>query len=322
MSELLEKLNQLVQLSQAAPTQIDSLKSALQQLEYSTLSLAEVAQQLQSAAQTGCAGVTDRLQATASLLEQRRQSLGQAQQTSLRSLQSLIQTNQQQEQILSEELTHTRGALSSLLACGNGAMAEFQALSTAQLAAVAANLQSLQAGWQELEHNFSAVQSSLKSFSQVQRQVQAQQKSAMTAWSEQFSTTRGNLGKEALKLGDQSRELNSQFSRAMEELLNDFTQRAQQIERSQAEALETLVTRPCDSGVKAFCQEAVLYMGQQSALAEDKLLPLGSEFEKQVKRSQQGTPLKAMLVTTYYFLQKLGQDSLLSPYLELLFRNG
>lgn len=322
MSQLLDSLNALAQLSQAAPAQLSGLQSALQQLEASTLSLSQTTQQLQAATQAGCAGLTNKLQATGALLEQRRQSIAQAQQAARQDLESLIQTAQGQEESLTQELSRAGAALSSLLASGNGAVVEFNALTTAQLAAVSGSIQALQGGWQELEHSFTAVQSSLKSFAQVQFQFQAQQTSAMSAWNEQFSNTRANLGKEVLQLRDQSQDLKTQFSRSMDELLSDFTLKAEQIERAQAEAIDAGVTRPCDSGVGAFSQEAVLYLGQQNAQIEDKLLPLGVEFEKQVKRSQQGTPLKPMLVTTYYFLQRLGQDSLLAPYLELLFQNG
>ncbi len=322
MSELTDSLNELVQLSQAAPAQIDALQAALQQLQACTSSLSQTTEQLQAATQAGCAGVANKLQATASLLEQRRQSIEQAQETARLDLQSLLQTGQQREESLTQELAQTGAALSSLLASGNGAVIEFNAATTAQMAAVANNIQALQAGWQELDHSLTAVQSSLKSFAQVQFQVQAQQRSAMNVWNEQFSSTRANLGRAVLELEDQARDLKTGFARGMEELLSDFTQKAEQIERAQAEALDSSVSRPCDNGVGAFSQEAVLYLGQQNAQVEDKLLPLGVEFEKQVKRSQQGTPLKPMLVTTYYFLQKLGQDSLLAPYLELLFQNG
>jgi hypothetical protein len=322
VSELTDSLNELVQLSQAAPAQIDALQAALQQLQACTSSLSQTTEQLQAATQAGCAGVANKLQATASLLEQRRQSIEQAQETARLDLQSLLQTGQQREESLTQELAQTGAALSSLLASGNGAVIEFNAATTAQMAAVANNIQALQAGWQELDHSLTAVQSSLKSFAQVQFQVQAQQRSAMNVWNEQFSSTRANLGRAVLELEDQARDLKTGFARGMEELLSDFTQKAEQIERAQAEALDSSVSRPCDNGVGAFSQEAVLYLGQQNAQVEDKLLPLGVEFEKQVKRSQQGTPLKPMLVTTYYFLQKLGQDSLLAPYLELLFQNG
>ena len=79
------------------------------------------------------------------------------------------------------------------------------------------------------------------------------------------------------------------------------------------------MSRPSQAVVSRFTEQAVLYMGQQSARSEGLVLPIGQNLEKQVKRYRQVTAIKPMLLAAYYFLQKVGQDSIMTPHLELLF---
>ncbi len=321
MSDLLDQLEKLLDTSREAPLHLQALQSALQQLESSGHMLEDSARRNHSENQALLSVLRGRLKSAASQLDQRRQSVQQAQAAAIQALHELRQAGQSQEETVLSELHHARERVLELTQSGHQFGLEITTLSTAHGSAIGSSCQRLQNRWSELEKSLQQVEVRLHSFANLQQQVQAQHQSSMASWNEQFAASRNGLAKGMSELQERAEASQRQLVQAMEELPLRLDEQADRLQEQHVESLDEGVSRPCQVGAADLSERAILFMGKQSVNVEDRLLPLGVEVEKQVKRSQQGTPLKPMLVTTYYFLQKIGQDSILAPHLELLFRD-
>lgn len=319
MSDLLEQLGQLLSTSRETPQQLQSLQSDLLQLETSGQTLRESARRNHSENLALLHEVQAQLSIGATQLLQLRQTAVQAQASASQALRDLQQSGQAQEETVLSELQQARERVLQLSQTGHQFSLEIVTLSTAHTAATGVACRSLQSRWSELEQSLQQVEVRMQGLARMEQQVQSQHRAAMTRWQEEFGTARAGLARGMAELRERSEACQRKFVQAMEELPVELAAQTERLEQLQAESLQEGVSRPAQEGVTALTERAILFMGQQSVNVEDKLLPLGVEVEKQVKRSQQGTPLKPMLVTTYYFLQKIGQDSILAPHLELLF---
>lgn len=319
MSDLVEHLNLLLDTSREAPLQLQALQSALQQLEGSGQALEDTARRNQSENLALFGELQGRLATAAMQLDQRCISANRARVTASQAMHGLQQAGQTQVLTVLSELHQARQRVLGLTQSGHQFSLEITTLSTAYVAATSGACQSLQNHWSDLDSSLQQAEVALRSFAQVEQRVQAQHQTSMVRWNEQFAEARNGLDRGMVELRDRAEACERKFVQVMEELPLHLAEQANRLELQHTEALEEGVTRPCQEAAAKLTERAILYMGQQSVQVEDKLVPLGVELEKQVKRSQQGTPLKPMLVTTYYFLQRIGQDSILAPHLELLF---
>ncbi|MBX3166675.1 MAG: hypothetical protein KF760_04655 [Candidatus Eremiobacteraeota bacterium] len=319
MSDLLEQLNQLLDAGRETPLRLRTLQSDLLHLETSGQALQESVRRNHSENLALLTEVLGKVSAETTRLEELRHSVSRAQAAASQALRELQQAGQTQAEMILSELQQARERVLQLSQSGHQFSLEIVTLSTAHTAAVGSACQSLQNRWSELEKSLDQVEVRLQSLAQLEQQVQTRHQAGMARWQEEFGLARTGLARGMAELRERGEACEHTFVKAMEEMPISLAEQASRLEQQQADSLDEGISRPCQEGAAALTERAILFMGQQSVNVEDKLLPLGVEVEKQVKRSQQGTPLKPMLVTTYYFLQKIGQDSILAPHLELLF---
>lgn len=321
MSELLERLADLVQISQKVPPQIDELQACLQSLDESVKFVEGAADTQLAETQVSLGQTTARLGWISTQIHQREAVLQQSVTAGKESLTQLNLTQRKHHSSLIESMNETESRLKQLQQAEGEFRSQLNALTASYAETVSQGVKQTQAAWLELEQELQEASNGVAGFDKVVKSAVEQQSSAMKRWVEASATTRADLAGDLRELREEGALIESRFRKDMTDALSAFTWQADLLDRRQSQSLEAGVSRPCDEGVRNFTEQAVLFMGQQSAIVEDKLIPIGVDVEKQVKRYQQGLALKPMLATTYYFLQKIGQDSIMTPYLELILQD-